>query len=229
MAKRIRNENGLIPAHEVVLRHWMANRDKGEALRAGGYNKIKRAAKNYDTSFSKIFKRPEVQRLYRKLLDEQNERLEGKADKLQKEILDSLYDNALSDLTEFVSWDQHGNITVRPSNELSHKKARCLKKIKQTTREYTNKQGEPIITTTVEVELNDALKAIDMAIRQLDLMPREKDKGMTDEVMEKMATKLEEARARVIQHQHEESERRRQQENSTPGRPHANVVRLGGV
>ncbi len=192
------NEHGVYERHERLLREYLANGgDTIAAIRAAGYK-----CKYPERRFHDIVNEPNVAKRLEELRAECNKRLDTKAD----DILQALYDNALSVLSDFATWDGEGNIKFKPSSELSRGQAGCIKKLSSTTRTFTAKGGGKTVTKKVDLELNDGLKAKDMAMRQLELYPKEKAPGkFGEEDFTKMAEALESARAQQIAHYVQES------------------------
>lgn len=65
-------------------------------------------------------------------------------------------------LTDFVSWDSAGNLTVKPSDQIPDQKMHGLKKIKQTV----TKDG----VATLEVEIVDKTRVVQMLAKGAGLL-----------------------------------------------------------
>ncbi len=77
---------------------------------------------------------------------------------------------AFSDVADFVIVKEGGVIEQRPFNELKKEQTRCVKKIKQTVRTAQSSDGSILHqTATLEIELHDKLKALELLGRHLGM------------------------------------------------------------
>jgi hypothetical protein len=86
---------------------------------------------------------------------------------------------AYSSLTDVITWDAGGNITLRPSSEIPREASVAIKKIKTTRRLIPNGDGEPTEEVRVEVEMHDKKGALDLQAKIAGMM-RGKDGSKPD-------------------------------------------------
>jgi hypothetical protein len=72
---------------------------------------------------------------------------------------------AYASLTDVLSWDAEGRVTVKASSEIPREVAAAIKKIRSTTRTIPQEDGPPIEETKVEIELHDKKGALDLQAR----------------------------------------------------------------
>lgn len=72
---------------------------------------------------------------------------------------------AYASLTDVLSWDAEGRVTVKASSEIPREVAVAIKKIRSTTRTIPQEDGPPIEETKVEIELHDKKGALDLQAR----------------------------------------------------------------
>ena len=98
------------------------------------------------------------------------DRLKGRSEviKHNKEgIAQTLIDIARANLTDVITWDDQGNVKVKPSDEIPDSVAVAIKKIRVTK----NKDGDP----TLELELHDKISVLRVLAKSAGLLepPRE--------------------------------------------------------
>jgi len=77
--------------------------------------------------------------------------LASQDDSRKQSVIDELEAIATGEITDVLSWDMLGRVQVRPSDELSERARRSIKKVKITPNEHGN---------SIEVEMHDKLSAL---------------------------------------------------------------------
>jgi 23S rRNA G2069 N7-methylase RlmK/C1962 C5-methylase RlmI len=98
-----------------------------------------------------------------------NNRLKGRSDVIQRNkeaVAAELVSMAMVNLTDIISWDEEGNIQVKPSAEISDEAIRAIKKIKVTTRKFKGEESE----TMLEVELYDKVRVLQILAKASGLL-----------------------------------------------------------
>ena len=86
-------------------------------------------------------------------------------DKQEMRALQELFRVGYSNITDVVQWDESGKVKVLSSEEIPDEVKTAIKKIKSTTRTTENADGDVTETVTLEIELHDKLKAIELIQR----------------------------------------------------------------
>lgn len=76
-------------------------------------------------------------------------------------VLDELEAIASGEITDVLSWDEMGRVQVRPSDQLSERAKRAIKKVKIVPNEHGN---------TIEVEMHDKLSALRLMAKHHGLL-----------------------------------------------------------
>ena len=129
-----------------------------------------------------------------------NEKMRSHLRKLEEEGLDVLRELAIlasSDMPDYVRIDEDGNMQIKSFDELKGKSSKAIKSIKQktVTRQTKGADGEmePITETTVEFQLWDKVKALELLgkyhklfTEKLEVKKDELEKMTVDELMDKL-------------------------------------------
>lgn len=91
--------------------------------------------------------------------------LDRKSDDLYN-MLTRMNELANGDVRDVMEWDEQGKVQVIASKDIDKN---IIKKVKQTTRTTTTKDGSTNTTNNIEVEIVDPLKAIDMMNKYLKM------------------------------------------------------------
>jgi len=98
-----------------------------------------------------------------------NNRLKGRSKVIadnKEAVAAELVSMAMVNLTDIVEWDENGNVTVKPSSEISDEAIRAIKKIKITTRHFKGEGNE----TTLDVELYDKVRVLQILAKASGLL-----------------------------------------------------------
>ena len=98
-----------------------------------------------------------------------NNRLKGRSKVIEQNkeaVAAELVSMAMVNLTDIIEWDQDGNVTVKPSAEISDEAIRAIKKIKVTTRHFKDEGSE----TTLDVELYDKVRVLQILAKASGLL-----------------------------------------------------------
>ena len=79
----------------------------------------------------------------------------------KRAVIDELEAIGSGEITDVVSWDEMGRVQVRPSDQLSTRAKRSIKKVKITPTEYGN---------NIEVEMHDKLSALRLLAKHRGLL-----------------------------------------------------------
>jgi|TARA_Y100000296_G_C5063066_1_gene200883 23S rRNA G2069 N7-methylase RlmK/C1962 C5-methylase RlmI len=98
-----------------------------------------------------------------------NNRLKGRSKVISENkeaVAAELVSMAMVNLTDIISWDEDGNVQVKPSAEISDEAIRAIKKVKITTRNFKGEGSE----TTLEVELYDKVRVLQILAKASGLL-----------------------------------------------------------
>jgi len=93
------------------------------------------------------------------------DRLRGRSDVIAQNkegIAQTLVDIARANLTDVVSWDSQGNVTVKASEDIPDAVAHAIKKLRVTR----SKDGDP----TLEIELHDKVSVLKVLAKSAGLL-----------------------------------------------------------
>ena len=79
----------------------------------------------------------------------------------KRAVIDELEAIGSGEITDVLSWDEMGRVQVRPSDQLSTRAKRSIKKVKITPTEYGN---------NIEVEMHDKLSALRLLAKHRGLL-----------------------------------------------------------
>ena len=115
---------------------------------------------------SQLLDRPDI----RELVEQRQKDRIDRTQLSQDLTVNELKTIAFSDVADFVIVKEGGVIEQRPFNELKKEQTRCVKKIKQTVRTAQSSDGSILHqTATLEIELHDKLKALELLGRHLGM------------------------------------------------------------
>ena len=115
---------------------------------------------------SQLLARPDIRALIEQAQKDRVDRVQINQDTTVNELKTI----AFSDVADFVIVKEGGVIEQRPFNELKKEQTRCVKKIKQTVRTAQSSDGSILHqTATLEIELHDKLKALELLGRHLGI------------------------------------------------------------
>tara|TARA_Y100000310_G_scaffold276933_1_gene294439 strand:- start:1029 stop:1463 length:435 start_codon:yes stop_codon:yes gene_type:complete len=98
-----------------------------------------------------------------------NNRLKGRSKVISENkeaVAAELVSMAMVNLTDIISWDEDGNVQVKPSAEISDEAIRAIKKVKITTRNFKGEGSE----ATLEVELYDKVRVLQILAKASGLL-----------------------------------------------------------
>ena len=121
---------------------------------------------------SRLLKNAKVQRLLQFHIEETRRRANIQI--RQQRVVEELNSLAYSDLTDVLSWDCEGNITVKPSDELPPEISRTIKKVKITRTEIPQEDGEPVVKINFEIEQHDKKGSLEILSRASKLVDHQK-------------------------------------------------------
>lgn len=79
---------------------------------------------------------------------------------------------ASTKITDILSWDDEGNVTVIPSKKIDHRHARMIKKVRKTTR--TSGSGDKAFTESIiEIELFDKVSTLRLLAQAAGLLAKD--------------------------------------------------------
>jgi phage terminase small subunit len=125
----------------------------------------KRAGYSEKTAYSighELLNKPEVE----EAIAEAQAKRAARTEVTQDNVIRRLAEIAFSDLTDFSSWAEDGDITLIASDAIDPSKIAALKEISSTTTSVMFK-GDEKTTVKKSVKLEDRLKAFDMLCRHL--------------------------------------------------------------
>ena len=96
-------------------------------------------------------------------------RLHGRSKTIEQNkeaIAAELVSMAMVNLTDIIEWDEQGNVTVKPSSEISYEAIRAIKKIRISTRHF--KEGES--ETILDIELYDKVRVLQILAKAAGLL-----------------------------------------------------------
>ena len=97
-------------------------------------------------------------------------RLKGRSPTLEQNkeaVAAELMAMAFTNITDILTWDDAGNVTVKPSGEISEAACRAIKKVKATTRKTDD--GE---VSEVEIEVHDKISTLRVLAKASGLLDK---------------------------------------------------------
>jgi len=115
---------------------------------------------------SQLLARPDI----RELVAEGQKAIAERTQTFQDNAVDELKIVGFSDLADFLTVKENGIVEQKPFNELTKEQTKCIKKIKQVVRSSHSADGTLLHqTATLEIELHDKLKALELLGRHLGM------------------------------------------------------------
>lgn len=139
----------LTPKEKIFCAEYLKDFNATRACRVAGYSKKALAETGYDN-----LRKSHIQ----KALGNKAEELVTKSDVSVVWALDKYKTIVDSHLLDYFNDD--GKLIITDLKKLPKKQTYCIKKLKETTKKYTDKNGEQHEETTTEIELMDRLKAL---------------------------------------------------------------------
>jgi len=179
--------DGLTPLQFLFCYEFLTDLNGTAAyIRAGG-------SKNYNTARQLsciLLRRGEIRKKIREIVEVRF------ADKniLQSSVLHSLVALATTSITDVVSWDGNGKLTIKSPVELTQEQASAIQRVRQHTRRTYTKDGQPVDHITLEVMLYDKCKPLALLGKHLQLFDRQENSESSD-----LGKRLEAAKARAAE------------------------------
>ena len=115
---------------------------------------------------SQLLARPDI----RELVAEGQKAITERTQTFQDSAVAELKIVGFSDLADFLTVKEGGIVEQKPFNELTKEQTKCIKKIKQVVRSTHAADGSILHqTATLEIELHDKLKALELLGRHLGM------------------------------------------------------------
>ena len=115
---------------------------------------------------SQLLARPDI----RELVAEGQKEVMARTQTFQDSAVDELKIVGFSDLADFLTVKADGIVEQKPFDELTKEQTKCIKKIKQVVRSTHAADGSLLHqTATLEIELHDKLKALELLGRHLGM------------------------------------------------------------
>lgn len=111
--------DALTPKERLFANHYLTDFHQLGAMKRAGY---RGTDATLSTQASRLLKKPKIAAFIKRRLDELNERIQI----TQDAILQETAVIAFSDITEFLSWDDDGEVVFRPSREIHMAKRRAI-------------------------------------------------------------------------------------------------------
>jgi len=115
---------------------------------------------------SQLLARPDI----RELVAEGQKAIAERTQTFQDNAVDELKIVGFSDLADFLTVKEGGIVEQKSFDQLTKEQTKCIKKIKQTVRTSHSSDGTILHqTATLEIELHDKLKALELLGRHLGM------------------------------------------------------------
>lgn len=148
----------LTPKQRLFVAEYLIDRNAARAAAAAGYSERTARAIGAEN-----LTKPNIAAA----IQARSQALTDEAEATQERTLRELVRLAFSDLRDVVSWDAEGNLTFKPSDELSEDAARAISKITRTRRHFKDGEYEDRLT----IELQPKLKALELIAKHNGLLP----------------------------------------------------------
>ncbi|MBU8921297.1 MAG: terminase small subunit [Bacteroidales bacterium] len=115
------------------------------------------------------------------------------------DVVQELARGATFNIEDFAIWDGEGNVTIRPSSEISRESKSAVKSIKQTVTTISQKDGSDITRSRMELTFISKEKCLELLGRYFAMYVDKREIRTTSDLVERMKEadeKLEEIRGK---------------------------------
>lgn len=141
----------LSPKRRRFVEEYLVDFNATQAAKRAGY-----ADKSAQQQGSDLLSNPLIAEAIREGMEEFRRRTYVDKDKIVAELARL----GFSDLRELVAWSPEDGVTFRSSSHVDEDAARAVKKVKSRKRTFYTKNGDPIVTVELEIELHGKVEAL---------------------------------------------------------------------